>query len=238
MSESPPPRPRVPPSTPSSRQPPPHDGSTPALLEASEGPLGGYANSAEVKAALIFEFEKCITTLPCDLVHLNALFMRHGIDEAVVQGIFAALPDAVYSNGRWRIPEKPHLESELYGPFSNILNYVFSHIPSDPAHPPLNRRWAYVSANQPQQQANDSQRPSSKPETVIKTRPDVIVLGEDPRLLPGNLSLRDYQRAIVVGELKREKDAPEDSSGAMETIRAQLGAYARYVLALFPEIIL
>ena len=235
MSESPPHKPQVPPSTPPNRQPPPHNGSTRILYSASEGPLGGYAKADDVKDAIALEFKYCLTTLPNDLVALNALFARHGIDGAVAQAILSALPADVYSNGRWQksLPLKAQQEKDVYIPFRDIINHIFASIPVDPSRPPINRRWAFVSANKPTKQTKDAQNPSRSPDIVIKTRPDMIIFGEDSRLLPANLSLGDYERAIIVGEFKKDSEVPQDGPETMEEIRAQIGAYARYVAIFF-----
>ena len=239
MNETPPAKPRarlpVNPVTPSNMQPPAHDGSTPHLLDASEGPLDGHAKARLVRDALIIEFKSCTTTLPDDdkLTSYNFLFARHKVAQAEAQKIFDDLPRRMYLNGRWRkLPQIPQQESQIYEPFAEIMNHIIDNIPSNATHT-LNDRWAAVSASKCLEQTNDTQRPSRKPQAAvktIKTRPDIVILGKDPKLLPPNSPSADYYKtAISVGEIKPEAQISETNVDKVEETRAQLGSYARYV---------
>lgn len=193
--------------------------------------------SDEIKKACKVEFKPCTTILPARKGHYNALFAFHDVSWDTAKDIRLTLPDNIFSValGRWTsgLPEGHHVEGDLYDPYKAILEYIFTNIPVHPLHP-THRRWVEKTANGPQKQEKDSQSVSHKPDIIIKTRPDMLIFGQDLKFFPESLNLKPYERAIIVGELKREKDVPENGPKTMENIRAQIGTYVRYVLSLLP----
>ena len=176
------------------------------------------------KADLRKELETCTITNP-DPTWLQRVFTYHGIPAKKAEALLAELTmSGRYSldEGRWVIlPKVPAVESDLYSPFKTLIKAIFDHMGRSTI--PANSRKLKISASEDQTH-QESHRPSEQDKKVA-TRPDVLIVGHDPKFLPNSLNTRlpsEFLRAISVGDIKRE-----DGHEGEEEILSQVAMYAR-----------
>jgi len=201
--------------------------STPVSHTTSEGPLNGYKTTELSRGDLRKEFKTCTITLPNASGWLDRVLKFHNINDADAKKVLVDLEklSGVYDakNDVWTVfPDRRNKECDLYEPYKKLLQAILDSLKKTVLKNP---RQVRISASK-QQNHQESHRPSeSSGEKQVSSRPDVLIVGEDPKFLPNSLDTplpSEFLRAIVVGDIKRES-----AHDGEEEIISQVAMYAR-----------
>jgi len=215
--------------------------STPTTRATTDGPPDGFRNTLDVKQDLKPEMQPCTSTQGPESLWVKDIYEYHNIDDASAKKVLndPALAGERYQ-GKWKnIPSNAKEEDDtLYDALINLLNKV---IQTSKTHGGFQGDRRAVNASSTQQAHEEAHRPfgPTPPDRArVYSKPDILIVGQDDRILPHALSndvtSEEYRHAIVVGDVKLDLKANSRVTGGPndQDTKAQVVMYARYVITL------